>query len=191
MYGRRAAATPRRRRGGDDADDPLTTWRCRGDDAATTRIGRKREGSDGNADADAGEAVSDADGALDEGLAALRALQDLLAAHAAASQSETHGVRVTAAASYLGTNKSGANIFAYRGGVVISVSARRSLFLAALDGGRRPRPNAEEASTNARDLSLFLAALDGGRRPRPNAGEASKPRTHAISNAVAGTACAS
>ena len=58
--------------------------------------------------------TSDADAALDDGLAALRALNDLLEVHAGSASRETAGVRVSATASYVGMANSGAHVFAYR-----------------------------------------------------------------------------
>ena len=58
--------------------------------------------------------TTDADAALDDGLAALRALNDLLEVHAGSACRETAGVRVSATASYVGMANSGAHVFAYR-----------------------------------------------------------------------------
>ena len=60
------------------------------------------------------DSQTDADAALDDGLAALRALNDLLEVHAGSASRETAGVRVSATASYVGMANSGAHVFAYR-----------------------------------------------------------------------------
>jgi ApaG protein len=60
------------------------------------------------------EPSADVETALDDGLAALRGLNDLLEVHAGSASRETAGVRVSATASYVGVANSGARVFAYR-----------------------------------------------------------------------------
>lgn len=86
------------------AEDTSTPGALSGDEVAAIARRRFREPVD-DAAADAG---------LDEGLEALRALHDLLASHACASYCETEGIKISAMATFLGSNESGAHVFAYR-----------------------------------------------------------------------------